>query len=113
MFDRIRAAIAAFIAPEMIQTPAATAEEATDNTTGAVCGQATAVQTRDISGDLTVDRSTTHTGPTVTNTNNGGQTGDVSGGIVNIGGSNRFSGTAVGRGATVNNVGTNTGGMNF
>src|SRR5690625_3645677 len=106
MLRRIRAALAAFIAPEMIQTPAP------DNTlTGGAHDQATALQTRDVDS-LTVDRSTTHTGPTVTNNAHGPvgfQAGDVSGGIVNVGGTNSVANTALRHGATVDICGTHTG----
>lgn len=117
MFKRLRAAIAAFVYPELMnQTPAPTTAPTTDQTTerpepqttnsiGTVSDHGTAVQARNISGPVTFDRSTTET----TDIHN-------TGGIVNTGGTNSFTNTHIsgstvhnGHGNQTNNV-TNTAG---
>lgn len=129
MFARLRAAITAFRTAG--QTPTSSAPQQTNDVGGDISG--TAFQGRDFHGDISTGPThhhgqTSHYGQgatvnhvsdqsTVTNNNNGGnvgmQLGHVGGGVFNVGGTNSITGSAIGHGATVNNVGQNNGGQVF
>lgn len=113
MFARLRAAWSALLGrtPHHTPTPHTTP---TTNTLGNVT-DSTALLGRDFSGPITTGpthHGDVHHGPTTNNTAHGPvgvQTGNVTGGMFNVGGT--INGSAIGNGATVNHVAHNDGGQ--